>query len=154
MVLNSLVYDTSVVPANPDATTRHSSQHQVEPRMSEESQDPNKLYDAAIALKDSGDLEAAVEALFEILSIDNDHLHTNMALGVHLQKLGRIEESVKYAVRVTEIEPNDPFSFTQLSVIYQRCGRIPEAEDAMAKAHVLQGRPASTGQPPESKHSD
>jgi len=28
-----------------------------------------------------------------------------------------------------------------LSVIYQRCGRIPEAEEAMARAHMLQGRP-------------
>ena len=35
----------------------------------------------------------------------------------------------------------DPFSFTQLSVIFQRCGRIQQAEDAMARAHMLQGRP-------------
>lgn len=121
--------------------------------MSEEAQDPDKLYDAAIALRDAGNVEGAVEAMFDILKVDENHLHTNMALGVHLQKLGRLEEAIKYAVRVTEIQPDDPFSFTQLSVIYQRCGRIPEAEDAMAKAHVLQGRPASTGQPPESKHS-
>lgn len=121
--------------------------------MSDDTQNPDKMYDDAVKLKDSGDLEGATEALFKILEIDADHLHANMALGVYLQRLGRLEESVKYAVRVTEIEPNDPFSFTQLSVIYQRCGRIPEAEDAMAKAHVLQGRPASTGQPESSEHA-
>ena len=114
---------------------------------------PDQMYDAATRLKDAGDLEGATQALLKILEVDKDHLHTNMALGVYLQKLGRIEEAIKFAVRVTEIQPNDPFSFTQLSVIYQRCNRIPEAEDAMAKAHVLQGRPASTGQPETSKHS-
>lgn len=118
-----------------------------------DSQDPNVLYDAAVALKEEGNLEGAVEALLKIVEIDANHLHTNMALGVYLQKLGRLEEAIKHAVRVTEIQPEDPFSFTQLSVIYQRCNRIPEAEDAMAKAHVLQGRPASTGQPDSSKHA-
>lgn len=114
---------------------------------------PDQMYDAASKLKEDGDLEGATEALLKILEIDNNHLHTNMALGVYLQKLGRLDEAIKYAVRVTEVQPDDPFSFTQLSVIYQRCGRIPEAEDAMAQAHVLQGRPASTGQPAESKHA-
>ncbi|MEP3479904.1 MAG: tetratricopeptide repeat protein [Fuerstiella sp.] len=119
-----------------------------------EQQSSNEMYDEVLKLKAAGDLEGAVELLKKIIEIDNDNLQATMALGVHLQKLGRLEEAIKYAVRVTEIEPNDPFSFTQLSVIYQRCGKIPEAEDAMAKAHVLQGRPASTGQPSESKHAE
>ena len=116
-------------------------------------QNPDKLYDAATALKEAGDMQGAVDALLKIIETEPNHLQTNMALGVYLQKLGRIEEAIKHAVKVTEIEPNDAFSFTQLSVIYQRCNRIPEAEDAMAKAHVIQGRPASTGQPDTSKHS-
>jgi hypothetical protein len=35
---------------------------------------------------------------------------------------------------VVELEPDDTFSYTALSVIYQRCGRIPEAEHAKAMA--------------------
>jgi Flp pilus assembly protein TadD len=85
-------------------------------------------------------MEEAVIKLQEILTIAPDHVQTHMALGVHLQKLGRPDEAIVHARRVTELEPNDPFSFTQLSVIYQRCGKIPEAEDAMARAHALQGR--------------
>jgi len=46
---------------------------------------------------------------------------------------------VSHAQKVTELEPNDPFSFTQLSVICQRCGKIPEAEDAMARSRMLSG---------------
>jgi Flp pilus assembly protein TadD len=101
---------------------------------------PNELYDEASKLKNAGDLQGAVAKLEEILKIDPNHVLTHSALGVHLQKLGRLDDAIRHATRVTELEPNDPFSFTQLSVICQRCGKIPEAEAAMAQAHVLQGR--------------
>jgi Flp pilus assembly protein TadD len=102
---------------------------------------PDELYNEATKLKNGGKLPEAVVKLEEILKIAPDHVLAHSALGVHLQKLGRPDEAISHARRVTELEPNDPFSFTQLSVIYQRCGKIPEAEDAMARAHALQGRP-------------
>lgn len=98
---------------------------------------PDELYDEAHALKESGDLEAAVTKLSEILAVDPNHVLTHSALAVNLQKLGRLDEAIRHAIKVTELEPNDNFSFVQLSVIYQRCGRIPEAEAAMAQAHVV-----------------
>ncbi len=101
---------------------------------------PDELYAEASKLKNEGKLPEAVAKLEEILKVAPDHVLAHSALGVHLQKLGRPEEAISHARRVTELEPNDPFSFTQLSVIYQRCGRIPEAEEAMARAHMLQGR--------------
>jgi len=100
---------------------------------------PDELYDEADQLKEQGDLVAAVAKLEEILSADEKHVLAHSALAVHLQRLDRLDDAIAHAVRVTELEPDDPFSFTQLSVIYQRCGRIPEAEDAMAKAHTIQG---------------
>ncbi|MBS0262376.1 MAG: tetratricopeptide repeat protein [Planctomycetes bacterium] len=101
---------------------------------------PDELYAEANKLKSAGQIEAAVTKLQEILAVAPDHVLTHSALAVHLQKLGKPDEAVAHARRVTELEPNDPFSFTQLSVICQRCGRIQEAEDAMAHSHVLQGR--------------
>lgn len=98
----------------------------------------DEMYDEAHALKEQGDLAAAVAKLREILKTDESHLLTHAALAVHLQKLGELEDSIKHAIKVTEIDPNDPFSYTQLSVIYQRCGRIQEAEDAMAKSREIQ----------------
>lgn len=98
----------------------------------------NGIYDLGNQKKEEGELEAAVGLWQEILSIDESHVLSHMALGVHLQKLERPDEAIKHAVRVAELEPNDPFSYTQLSVIYQRCGKIQEAEDAMAKAHEIQ----------------
>lgn len=100
---------------------------------------PDKLYDAACKLKDQGNLEGCVAALKEILNSHPDHVQTHLALGVHLQKLGLLDEAISHAKRVAELSPDDAFSFTQLSVIYQRCGKIFEAEEAMARAREIQG---------------
>ncbi|MCX7385801.1 MAG: hypothetical protein DWI22_03655 [Planctomycetota bacterium] len=102
---------------------------------------PEKLYDAARKLKDQGDLEGCVTALQHILTIAPSHVQTHLALGVHLQKLARPEEAIAHAKKVAELSPDDAFSFTQLSVIYQRCGKIFEAEEAMARAREIQGTP-------------
>ncbi len=99
---------------------------------------PDEMYDEATALKEAGDLEGAVAKLEEILKIDEAHSLTHSALAVHLQRLGRNDEAIAHALKVVELAPSDPFNYTQLSVIYQRCGKIPEAEEAMARAHQIQ----------------
>jgi Tfp pilus assembly protein PilF len=100
----------------------------------------DELYDIASDLKEQGKLAEAIAKLEEGLLIDPIHVLSHSALAVHHQKLGESDLAIKHAIRVTELEPNDPFSFTQLSVIYQRCGRIPEAEEAMDRAHAFTGR--------------
>ena len=97
-------------------------------------------YDAAMKLKNT-DLQACIAGLKSIVQDHQDHVHSHMALAVCLHKAGQFDDAILHARRVTEIEPNDAFSFTQLSVIYQRCGKIFEAEDAMAKARLIQGTP-------------
>lgn len=109
--------------------------------MSDAASTPDQLYDVATKRKDQGDLAGAVEQLQKIIAQHPDHVQSHMALGVYLQKLGQPDEAIKHAVRVTELSPTDAFSYTQLSVIYQRCGRILEAEDAMARAREIQGNP-------------
>lgn len=99
---------------------------------------PHEMYDAAIRLRDTGDLAGAVAKLEEIERLDPQHVLTHSALAVMMQKLGRPDDAIRHALKVTELDPNDAFSFTQLSVIYQRCGRILEAEDAMARARMMQ----------------
>ncbi len=46
--------------------------------------------------------------------------------------------AVEHGKRLCEIEPNDPFSFTSMSVTFMRAGKDQEAEDAMARARMLQ----------------
>lgn len=103
--------------------------------------DPNKLYDEAMKLKSAGNLEGCVDVLKGIVETHPSHIQTHMALAVYHQKLGRFDEAIHHAKKVTELAPEDAFSFTQLSVIYQRCGKIFEAEDAMARARTIQGTP-------------
>lgn len=109
--------------------------------------DPVALYDQADKLKDEGKLDEAVAKLEEALSADANYALAHSALAVVLQKLGRHEDAIQHARRVCEIEPNDAFSFTALSVTYQRAFAgtnnmpyIRMAEDAMEQSRILQSR--------------
>ena len=102
--------------------------------------DPNAAYREANKLKAAGDLEAACDKLLAIVADYPDHALSHSALAVHLQRLGRNDDAVGHAKKVTELEPDDPFSFSQLSVVCQRAGLIAEAEDAMARARMIQMR--------------
>ena len=113
--------------------------------MSDISADPDDLYDAANQLKTDGNLEAAVEALQKIVADHPDHLQSHLALGVHLQKLGQNDAAIAHASKVTELDPQDAFSYVQLSVVMQRCGLIMEAEDAMARANAIRMEESASG---------
>ncbi len=104
-------------------------------------------YDRAMAHKDAGDLEAAVRELAAIIEDEPDHLLSHSALAVYLEKLGRADESVAHAHRVTELDPEDAFAWTQLAVICQRCGRSEQGDQAMARARSLAGGSAGPGSP-------
>jgi len=105
-----------------------------------------ELYDEADKLKDEGKLDEAVAKLNEVLSQKEDFALAHSALAVVCGRLGRHEEAIQHAQRVCELEPNDPFSFTAMSVTYQRAFAatnnpqyIQLAEDAMARSHMLHG---------------
>jgi tetratricopeptide (TPR) repeat protein len=109
--------------------------------------DPHTLYDEADRLKDEGKLDDAVAKLHEALAADPNYALAHSALAVVLQRLGRHEEAIEHARKVCEIEPEDPFSFTALSVTYQRAfagtnnmGYIRMAEEAMEQSRILQSR--------------
>jgi len=106
--------------------------------------DPVKLYDEADRLKAEGNLEAAAAKLNEALAGDESYALAHSALAVVLQRLGRHDEAIAHAVRVTELEPKDPFSYTALSVTYQRAYAgtqqmhfIRLAEEAMERSRLL-----------------
>lgn len=103
-----------------------------------------KLYDEADKLKSAGNLDEAVAKLEQAVALDDNYALAHSALAVVLQRLGRHDEAIKHAVRVTEIEPTDPFSYTALSVTYQRAyagtnemGYIRLAEEAMERSRMM-----------------
>ena len=106
----------------------------------------DQLYNEAEKLKDDGRLEDAVAKLNELLARDESHTLSHLALAVIYGRLGKHEDAVKHGQRACEVDPNDPFCFTAMSVTYQRAWQgtqrqeyIQLAEDAMARAHALQG---------------
>lgn len=98
----------------------------------------DERYAAAEALKNAGDLAAAVSALESLVTDEPEFALAHSALAAWCTRLERHEQAIRHARRVCELEPNDPFSFTALSVACMRGGRIPEAEDALAKSRLLQ----------------
>lgn len=98
----------------------------------------DELYDQATALRDQGNKEAAIERLQDALKIDPNYTLAHGMLAKLCADLARTDEAILHAQKVVELEPKDVFSYTALSVIYQRCGKIPEAEDAKAKAYAMQ----------------
>jgi Flp pilus assembly protein TadD len=109
--------------------------------------DVDALYAEAEQLKDTGDAEGAVAKLNDLLQQDESHVLSHLTLAVLLGKLGRHELAVQHAQRACDLDPTEPFNFTAASVCYQRAfagtgerSYIQKAEDAMAQAHLLQGR--------------
>ena len=104
-----------------------------------------ELYDEADKLKAEGKLQDAAAKLNAALEIDSTYALAHSALAVVLQKLGKHEDAVAHAQKVCELEPKDPFSFTALSVTFQRAFQgtgnhdfIRLAEEAMEKSRQLQ----------------
>jgi predicted Zn-dependent protease len=99
----------------------------------------DEIYDIADRQKDEGKLEDAVSTLKGLVATDPGYALAHSALAVMLGKLQRHDDAIQHALKVCELQPNDTFSFTALSVTYVRAGKIQEAEDAKAKAHLLSG---------------
>lgn len=106
----------------------------------------HELYDEADRLKDDGKLDEAAAKLQEIVAQDPDFALAHSALAVVLGRLGRHEEAIEHGRKVCELQPQDAFSYTALSVTYQRAyagtgnmAYIRDAEDAMARSRTVQG---------------
>lgn len=106
-----------------------------------------QLYKDADQLKAAGDSAGAIAKLNEVLAIDPGHVLSHLALAVLYFRVKEYERSVEHGRKACELDPNDAFNFTALSVTYQRAWQgthkqeyIQLAEDAMARAHMLQGR--------------
>ncbi len=94
----------------------------------------DQLYDQAVDLRDGGDKPGAITKLEEAVAIDPDFTIGHGMLAKLYADIAESDKAIMHAKKVVELEPDDTFSYTALSVIYQRCGKIPEAEHAKALA--------------------
>jgi Tfp pilus assembly protein PilF len=99
-----------------------------------------ELYREHERLKDEGKLEDAAAVLERLVEQDPNYALAHSALAVLYGRLKRHDDAIRHGLQVCQLEPDDPFSYTAMSVTFQRAGKIPEAEDAMARARMLQSR--------------
>ncbi|MEM0924464.1 MAG: tetratricopeptide repeat protein [Planctomycetota bacterium] len=107
----------------------------------------HERYNEVEKLIDDEKFEDAIEGLNEILAEDATYVLAHLALARVYTKTGQHEQAVAHGEKAVELEPQDPFNHTALSVTYQRAWAgtqdqqfITKAEDAMAKAQMLNSR--------------
>lgn len=96
------------------------------------------LYKEGFNLFVKGRLEDAIARYREALAVDAGLSIAWNGLSLALAKRGDLDAAIEAAVKLVELEPDDPLSHTNLSRILMQKGLIPEAEDARARAMGLQ----------------
>jgi Flp pilus assembly protein TadD len=94
-------------------------------------------YYSALDLVAEGDHERAVAEYEKSLDADPSFTEAMHGLSRALQDLGRLDEAITVAKKIAELDQDDILAHTSLSVLYQKKGMIPEAEEEGNKARIL-----------------
>ena len=94
-------------------------------------------YYAALDLFADGEHERALEEYQKSLDADPNYTEAMHGMARALQDLNRLDEAIAMAKRIAEVDPDDVLAHTSLSVLYQKRGMIPEAEEEANKARIL-----------------
>lgn len=79
----------------------------------------------------------AIAEYQKALELKPDWTDAMHALATSQSKLGDQDKAIETVNRIIELEPNDAFAYTSLSIFLMRQGKIPEAEAAGAKARMI-----------------
>jgi tetratricopeptide (TPR) repeat protein len=109
--------------------------------------DIHSQYNDVEKLIDDEKLEDAIAALNRIVEQDDAFVLAHLALARVYTKTGQHDLAISHGQKACELEPNDPFNYTAMSVTYQRAWAgtqeqqyIAKAEEAMARAQALQAQ--------------
>jgi tetratricopeptide (TPR) repeat protein len=94
-------------------------------------------YYAALDLVSEGQPERALEQYEKSLQADPDFTEAMHGMSRVLQDLNRLDEAIAVSRRIAELDPEDVLAHTSLSVLYQKKGMVPEAEEEGNKARIL-----------------
>ena len=93
-------------------------------------------YKAGLKLFGENKFEEAIAEYKLALEIDADWEDGLHALAMALMSAGKLDDAIATGKPILELNPNDPFVHTSLSMFYQRKGMIDEAEVESAKARM------------------
>ncbi|MGH7821397.1 MAG: tetratricopeptide repeat protein [Candidatus Binatia bacterium] len=95
-----------------------------------------ELYDAAIDHFSEGRYAEAIAAYRQALEEDPGFVDALHGLALAYAESGDLPAAIETSRRIIEASPDDPLGYTSLSMLYQRSGRIAEAEAAAAEARI------------------
>lgn len=104
---------------------------------SQRSPEAEDHYYAALDAFSEGELEQAVESYRRAIALDGSFTDAMHGLSRALQDLGRFDEAIEVSKRISELDTEDILAYTSLSILYQRKGMVPEAEEWSTKAKLL-----------------
>ena len=105
--------------------------------MTADSERAEAHFQKALDLFAEGKNEDAVAEYQQCLFLDPARSEALHGLARALQELNRFDESVAACRRLAELAPEDPLSFTALSIALHKKGLISEAETAANQARIL-----------------
>jgi len=89
-------------------------------------------------LQGEGRYDEAMACFEKCLAIDPEYADALLGMAMVFVAREQFEEAIAVGLRLAELQPDDPLTYTNLSRFYQRAGRVEEAEEAAAKARVLE----------------
>jgi Flp pilus assembly protein TadD len=95
------------------------------------------LYKKALAQFGRGEFDEAVATYDQALAVKADWSEALHGKAMALMKGGNVDAAIETGKRIVELEPDDAFAHTSLSIFYQRKGMIEEAEKEAAKARMI-----------------
>jgi tetratricopeptide (TPR) repeat protein len=94
-------------------------------------------YYSALDLYAEGRHQDAIEQYKKALELDAAFTDAMHGLARAYQDLNRFDEAIAVAQRLSALDPNDILAHTSLSILYQKKGMVPEAEEEGNKARIL-----------------
>jgi len=104
--------------------------------MPDRAQAENHYY-AALDLVAEGRDNEAIDEYRKSLAADPTFTDALHGLSRALQNLNRLNEAIEVSKQISAVDPDDVLAHTSLSILYQKKGMIPEAEEEANKARIL-----------------
>ena len=103
---------------------------------------PELLYDFALAAEKMGQVEIMEASLLQVIKLAPDNQHAYNALGYSLAERNvRLPEAYALIEQALKMAPNDPFIMDSMGWVQFRMGKLDEAEVLLRRAYALRSDP-------------